>query len=83
MAIERGPLVFALPIDTEWKKVRDRHNLPFDDWEVYPKSPWNYALQIDRAHPARSIVFEERAVGRIAVLDRRAPRCSPGSRAGG
>jgi uncharacterized protein len=63
MAVERGPLVFALPIDTDWKKFRDRPNLPFDDWEVYPKSPWNYALQIDREHPERSIVFEERAVG--------------------
>ena len=60
MAIERGPLVFALPIETEWKKVKDR-NLPFDDWEVYPKSPWNYALQIDREHPERSVTFEERA----------------------
>jgi hypothetical protein len=63
MAVERGPLVFALPIDTDWKKFRDRPNLPFDDWEVYPKSPWNYALQTDREHPERSIVFEERAVG--------------------
>jgi uncharacterized protein len=63
MAVERGPLVFALPIDTDWKKFRDRSNLPFDDWEVYPKSPWNYALQIDQEHPDRSIVFEERAVG--------------------
>jgi hypothetical protein len=63
MAVERGPLVFALPIVTDWKKFRDRPNLPFDDWEVYPKSPWNYALQIDREHPDRSIAFEERAVG--------------------
>ena len=22
-------------------------NLPFDDYEVMPKSPWNYALDID------------------------------------
>jgi uncharacterized protein len=63
VAIERGPLVFALPIETEWKKLRDRPNLPFDDWEVYPKSPWNYALEIDREHPERAIVFEDRAIG--------------------
>ena len=49
MAIERGPLVFALPIEAEWKKVKD--NPQFADWEVYPKSPWNYALQLDREHP--------------------------------
>jgi uncharacterized protein len=45
VAITRGPLVFALPIEAEWKKVKD--NPQFADWEVYPKSPWNYALQID------------------------------------
>ncbi len=55
VAIQRGPLVFALPIEAEWKKVRD--NPQFADWEVYPKSPWNYALQIDREHPERSIQF--------------------------
>jgi hypothetical protein len=64
VAIERGPLVYALPIDTEWKRLRDRPNLPFDDWEVYPKSPWNYALQLDRAHPEQSVVFEEKTVGK-------------------
>jgi uncharacterized protein len=64
VAIERGPLVYALPIETEWKKLRDRPNLPFDDWEVYPKSPWNYALQIDRDHPERSVLFEEKALGK-------------------
>ena len=62
VAIERGPLVFALPIEAEWKKIKD--NPQFADWEVYPKSPWNYALQLDREHPERSISFEERAVGK-------------------
>lgn len=62
VAIERGPLVFALPIEAEWKKVKD--NPRFADWEVYPKSPWNYALQLDGDHPERSITFEERPVGR-------------------
>jgi hypothetical protein len=63
VAIERGPLVYALPIDAEWKTHRDRENSPFDDWEVYPKSPWNYAVQIDREHPERSLVFESRPPG--------------------
>jgi uncharacterized protein len=62
-AIERGPLVFALPIQAKWRKIRDRPNLPFDDWEVYPESPWNYALSIDRNHPERSVSFEDRAAG--------------------
>ncbi len=61
VAIERGPLVFALPIEAEWRKVKD--NPQFADWEVYPKSPWNYALQVDREHPERSITFEDRPIG--------------------
>jgi hypothetical protein len=62
VAIERGPLVFALPIAAEWKKVRD--NPQFADWEVYPRSPWNYALQVNREHPERSVTFQDRSLGR-------------------
>ena len=61
VAIERGPLVYALKIGAEWKKVKD--NPQFADWEVYPTTPWNYALELDREHPARSVTFEERPVG--------------------
>ncbi len=61
VAIERGPLIYSLKIDAEWKKLRG--NDPYADWEVYPKSHWNYALAIDREHPERSITFEERPVG--------------------
>jgi len=61
VAIERGPLVYALRIGAEWKKVKD--NPQFADWEVFPTTPWNYALQIDREHPERSLTFEERPIG--------------------
>ncbi|SRR5579885_378961 len=52
VSLERGPLVYALKIDEEWKQIAGE--LPHADWEVYPRSPWNYALQIDRAHPEGS-----------------------------
>ena len=71
VAITRGPLVFALPIDAEWKKVKD--NPQFADWEVYPKSPWTYALQIDREHPERSMTFEDRPMGTMPFSTRGAP----------
>ena len=58
VSIQRGPMIFALNIEPEWKLFKDRAGLPFDDWEVFPKSPWNYALEIDREHPERSITFE-------------------------
>jgi len=42
VAIERGPLVYGLAIGAEWRHVRGE--LPHADWEVYPTTPWNYAL---------------------------------------
>ena len=44
VSIQRGPVIYALQIDPEWKLFKDRAGLPFDDWEVFPKTPWNYAL---------------------------------------
>lgn len=49
VGVTYGPLVFALPIKTEWSKLKDRDG-PFDDWEVQPKSPWNYALEVPAAY---------------------------------
>ncbi|HPP71145.1 MAG TPA: glycoside hydrolase family 127 protein [Pseudothermotoga sp.] len=40
--LQRGPLVFSLPIEEEWRKIRGTE--PFADYEVYPKSDWNYGL---------------------------------------
>lgn len=41
-SIERGPLVYVLPLGEQWVRVQERER--FHDWEVYPKRPWNYAL---------------------------------------
>jgi len=43
LGIERGPLVYALKIDEEWREITKKE---YDDtyFEVYPKSPWNYAI---------------------------------------
>jgi hypothetical protein len=40
--ITYGPLVMALPLGEEWKKIRGDE--PHADWEVYPTTPWNYAI---------------------------------------
>ena len=61
VAIERGPLVYALRIGESWKRLKGEP--PFADWEVYPTTPWNYALRLDRAHPETSVQFEARSVG--------------------
>lgn len=61
VAIERGPLVFALRVGHSWRRIKGEP--PFADWEVYPTTPWNYALMLDRAHPERSVQFETRPLG--------------------
>ncbi len=46
-AVERGPLVFALKIGEEWKKVKnDQDPIRFGDYyyEVRPTTAWNYGL---------------------------------------
>jgi hypothetical protein len=43
VAVERGPLVYALKIAHVWKKLRERFP-GFPDWECRPGSAWNFAL---------------------------------------
>jgi len=42
IAVERGPLVYSLKIGESWHKIKQTGPAP--DWEVYPTTPWNYAL---------------------------------------
>jgi hypothetical protein len=42
--VERGPILFSLPIETTWGKLRQRGMTA--DWEARPKSEWNYALDL-------------------------------------
>jgi uncharacterized protein len=63
VAIQRGPLVYSLPIGESWRKLKETG--PATDWEIYPTSPWNYALEARPfgAQPADLFAVEERAVG--------------------
>jgi len=42
-SIERGPLVYALRVEDEWKE-KDRGDNYGSFYEVFPTSDWNYAL---------------------------------------
>lgn len=42
VSVERGPLVYALPIRELWQPLTARER--FNDWEVYPGGPWKYGL---------------------------------------
>jgi DUF1680 family protein len=66
VAIERGPLVYALRIGEDWRRIHREapyRQPPHSDWEVYPTTPWNYALHLDPAAPDRDVEFLERPVG--------------------
>ena len=66
VAIERGPLVYALKIGEEWRRTNADLPLrepPHADWEVYPTTPWNYALNVSAATLAQDVAFAEHPVG--------------------
>ena len=76
--VRRGPLVYALQMGEEWRKTGnpwpDFKNRPAEaaDFEVYPTTPWNYALLIDPAKPENSITLAKRPVGKY-IFDSRQP----------
>jgi DUF1680 family protein len=87
VAIERGPLVFSLPIQERWQRLTTgmQHPAPdpASDWEVMPASPWNYALAVS-ADTVRDLKVSEHDVAdvpfgagtpavTIAVTGRRIP----------
>ncbi|HNU98989.1 MAG: glycoside hydrolase family 127 protein [Verrucomicrobia bacterium] len=66
VALERGPLVYALKLGETWTRVnadKPHRDLPHGDFEVRPSTPWNYGLVVDEGRPETSVAFEERPVG--------------------
>jgi hypothetical protein len=67
VSIERGPLVYSLPVGEDWQRVTSGMKkpapAPAGDWEVLPTSAWNYALRLAPGEPALKVV--ERAVGPV------------------
>jgi hypothetical protein len=61
VSISRGPLVYALQVEEEWRHLRGEE--PHADWEVHPRTKWNYAVALDAEHPERSVRFGEREGG--------------------
>lgn len=59
VAVERGPLVYALRMKEKWVRRDTGEDSVYgkDYWEVYPESPWNYGL-IDPAGKSLSDCFE-------------------------
>ena len=88
VAIERGPLVFALRLGEEWKKLTSGMKKPAPhpaaDWEVHPTTAWNYGLVVNPKDVATAVQVREKPVGdnpfssqgapvELAVKGRRVP----------
>ena len=57
LSVHRGPLLFGLKIDEEWKQIAGE--LPHADWEIYPRSHWNYGLLLDEDTLLKGLTIEE------------------------
>lgn len=56
VGVERGPLVYSLQMDENWKQI-NQHTFDgkdFSEYEVLPKNAWNYGLIIDDKNPDKS-----------------------------
>jgi len=71
VAIERGPLVFSYGIGESWVKLRDRGMTA--DWQVYPTTSWNYAVQLEPENPAANIKISESEIGEAPFARKTAP----------
>jgi hypothetical protein len=75
LVLERGPLLYALKIGEEWKRVnadKPHRELPHADWEIYPTTPWNYALDLTQEN-LDTLIFEEHPVGDVPFSPEGAP----------
>lgn len=74
LAILRGPFYFSLRIDKEYKSVKINYdNFGYKgsvDWEISPKSDWNYGLLISKSNIMRGIKVTENPVTRYPFSDR-------------
>jgi len=76
VALERGPLVYALKIGERWQRVhadQPYRELPHADWEVYPTTLWNYALDVSADTLDTDLIFAEHPVGPVPFSPEGAP----------
>ncbi|NJD03124.1 MAG: hypothetical protein FIA99_11150 [Ruminiclostridium sp.] len=65
-AVTCGPLVYSIPIGERWVQINKNipgREFPHCDYEIYPTTPWNYALCIDKANVESMLKLESYPVG--------------------
>jgi DUF1680 family protein len=71
ISLLRGPLVFSLRIGEYFHQVGGE--VPHADWEVYPTTPWNYGLTIDRENPEDSVTVSTGAASEVPFSNEGTP----------
>lgn len=61
VSVNRGPLTYSLRIGQTWKRYGGTDKWP--EFEVFPTTPWNYGLIVDRDNPASSFTIAKK--GRV------------------
>ena len=71
IGIERGPLVYSLPIKENWttKVVQEYSTAEFPCWEAVPSSEWNYGLALDVANLESEVEVKMRPVDSDHLID--------------
>ena len=70
-SIYRGPLLFGLKIDEEWKQIAGEK--PHADWEVYPLSDWNFGLVLDSSDDVEIVNTNEIPITAMPFSSEHAP----------
>jgi len=57
IGVERGPLVYAMPIETKWTSVAEAgySSEEFPTWEANPTGDWNYGVHLDPASVSKQV----------------------------
>lgn len=71
VSIERGALVFSYGIGEDWLKLRDRGMTA--DWQVYPTTPWNYALALDPNQAHNNVQVQDTRMSEMPFSRQHAP----------
>jgi hypothetical protein len=73
VSLLRGPLYFSLQIKKEFKKTKINYdNFSYKgsvDWEILPKSDWNYGIMFDRGNPDKHVIVTENPVSSYPFTD--------------
>ena len=74
VSVVRGPLYYSLRIDKEFKNVKINYdNFGYKgsaDWEIIPKSAWNFGIIIDKIEIKKGFKLTENPIGKYPFSDK-------------